>query len=152
MAKKVKTSRIRLSQCMIVKNEEANIRRALSWGRGIVWEQIVVDTGSTDKTVEIAKEMGAKVFYFDWCDDFSAAKNYAIEQVSGEWIAFFQGRRAQDSRRVEKRGNVYQKRDRHPCPLHGDVPLERRGRGVLRRTALPHIPKHEGVALLQSDS
>ena len=80
MAKKVKTSRIRLSQCMIVKNEEANIRRALSWGRGIVWEQIVVDTGSTDKTVEIAKEMGAKVFYFDWCDDFSAAKNYAIDR------------------------------------------------------------------------
>lgn len=80
--------KMRISQCMIVKNEEANIRQALSWGKGVVWEQIVVDTGSTDKTVEIAKEMGAKVFHFEWCDDFSAAKNYAIEQASGEWIAF----------------------------------------------------------------
>lgn len=79
---------IRLSQCMIVKNEEANIRQALSWGKGIVWEQIVVDTGSTDKTIEIAEEMGAKVFQFPWNDDFSAAKNFAIEQASGNWIAF----------------------------------------------------------------
>jgi glycosyltransferase involved in cell wall biosynthesis len=88
MKKKIKTPQVKVSQCMIVKNEEGNIRRALSWGKGIVWEQIVVDTGSTDKTVEIAKEMGARVFHFDWCDDFSAAKNYAIEQASGEWIAF----------------------------------------------------------------
>ena len=73
---------------MIVKNEEKNIRRALSWGKGIVQEQIVVDTGSTDKTVEIAESMGAKIFYFKWCDDFSAAKNYAIEQACGDWIAF----------------------------------------------------------------
>lgn len=73
---------------MIVKDEEDNIRRALSWGQAIMWEQIVVDTGSTDRTVEIAQEMGAKVFHFEWCDDFSAAKNYAIEQASGEWIAF----------------------------------------------------------------
>lgn len=78
----------RLSQCMIVKDEEDNIRRALSWGQAIMWEQIVVDTGSTDRTVEIAQEMGAKVFHFEWCDDFSAAKNYAIEQASGDWIAF----------------------------------------------------------------
>ena len=79
---------ISISQCMIVKNEEKNIRRALSWGKGIVKEQIVVDTGSTDKTVEIAESMGAKIFYFKWCDDFSAAKNYAIEQACGDWIAF----------------------------------------------------------------
>ena len=83
-----KTGQIRISQCMIVKNEEKNIRRALSWGKGIVFEQIVVDTGSTDNTVEIAESMGAKVFHFEWCDDFSAAKNYAIEQASGNWIAF----------------------------------------------------------------
>lgn len=78
----------RISQCMIVKNEEKNIERALTWGKGIVFEQIVVDTGSTDRTVEIAERMGAKVFHFPWINDFSAAKNYAIEQASGEWIAF----------------------------------------------------------------
>lgn len=79
---------IRLSQCMIVKNEEKNIRQALTWGKEITCEQIVVDTGSTDRTVEIAKEMGAKVFHFTWINDFSAAKNFAIEQASGNWIAF----------------------------------------------------------------
>lgn len=88
-AGKKQTTAIRLSQCMIVKNEEANIEQALSWGKGIVWEQIVVDTGSTDKTEEIAKKLGAKVFTFPWNDDFSAAKNYAIEQAKGNWIAFF---------------------------------------------------------------
>ena len=53
-------NRVRLSQCMIVKNEEKNIRRALSWAKEIAFEQIVVDTGSTDHTVEIAEEMGRK--------------------------------------------------------------------------------------------
>jgi len=80
-------SAIRLSQCMIVKNEEKNIERALSWAKGIAYEQIVVDTGSTDRTVEIAEHMGAKVFPFKWVNDFSAAKNYAIDQASGNWIA-----------------------------------------------------------------
>lgn len=78
----------RLSQCMIVKNEEENIRRALSWGAGVVDEQIVVDTGSTDRTAEIAREMGAKVYHFPWTDDFSAAKNFALSKAEGQWIAF----------------------------------------------------------------
>lgn len=82
------TGKLRLSQCMIVKNEERNIEKALSWGKEIMWEQIVVDTGSTDRTVEIAERMGAKVFHFAWIDDFAAAKNFAIEQASGNWIAF----------------------------------------------------------------
>jgi len=73
---------------MIVKNEEKNIERALSWAKGVAFEQVVVDTGSTDRTVEIAERMGAKIFHFKWVDDFSAAKNYAIDQASGDWIAF----------------------------------------------------------------
>ncbi len=79
---------IRISQCMIVKNEEKNIERALSWGKDMMWEQIVVDTGSTDRTAELAREMGAKVFSLEWPEDFAAAKNYAIDQAKGEWIAF----------------------------------------------------------------
>ena len=77
-----------LSQCMIVKNEEKNIRNALSWGREIADEQIVVDTGSSDQTMEIAREMGAKVYSFPWTEDFSAAKNFAIRKARGQWIAF----------------------------------------------------------------
>ncbi len=79
---------MRISQCMIVKNEEKNIERALSWGKPLMWEQIVVDTGSTDRTVELAQKLGAQVYHFPWIDDFAAAKNYAIEQAQGEWIAF----------------------------------------------------------------
>lgn len=79
---------VRLSQCMIVKNEEKNIRKALEWGKGTVFEQIVVDTGSGDRTVEIAREMGATVFHFTWIDDFSAAKNFAISKAKGNWIVF----------------------------------------------------------------
>lgn len=77
-----------ISQCMIVKDEEKNIERALSWGKGAVTEQIVVDTGSKDRTVEIARGMGATVYEFPWIDDFSAAKNYAISKAGCEWIAF----------------------------------------------------------------
>ncbi len=79
---------VRISQCMIVKNEEKNIQRALSWGKGLVSEQVVVDTGSTDKTMEIARRMGAIVYEFPWKDDFSAAKNFAISKTKYEWVAF----------------------------------------------------------------
>jgi glycosyltransferase involved in cell wall biosynthesis len=79
--------RVRLSQCMIVKNEEKNIEKALSWAKDIAFEQIVVDTGSTDRTVELAEKMGAKVYRFEWINDFSAAKNFAMNQAKGDWIA-----------------------------------------------------------------
>jgi glycosyltransferase involved in cell wall biosynthesis len=78
---------LRLSQVMIVKNEEKNIEKALSWAKDIAYEQIVVDTGSTDRTVELAEKMGARVCRFEWIDDFSAAKNFAMDQATGNWIA-----------------------------------------------------------------
>ncbi|MCL2663677.1 MAG: glycosyltransferase family 2 protein [Oscillospiraceae bacterium] len=78
---------VRLSQCMIVKNEEKNIETALKWAKDIACEQIVVDTGSTDRTVELAEKMGAKVYHFEWINDFSAAKNFAMDKAKGNWIA-----------------------------------------------------------------
>jgi len=71
---------------MIVKNEEQNIATALKSVEDIAFERIVVDTGSTDKTVEIAERMGAKVHHFEWINDFAAAKNASIEHATGDWI------------------------------------------------------------------
>lgn len=75
-----------VSVCMIVKNEQLHIeeccRRLLPYGCEIV----VVDTGSTDRTVELARQFTDRIYHFDWCDDFSAAKNYAMAKASHDWI------------------------------------------------------------------
>lgn len=76
----------RLSVCLIVKNEEKFLAQCLKSVQGLAQQIIVVDTGSTDRTVEIAKEHGAEVHSFTWCDDFSAARNAALEHVTGDWV------------------------------------------------------------------
>lgn len=100
---------MRISQCMIVKNEESNIQRALQWGQGIVWEQIVVDTGSTDRTVALAESMGARVYHFPWIDDFAAAKNHAIEKAQGDWIAFLDADEYFAQEEAQKLANLLEK-------------------------------------------
>ncbi|MGE7272710.1 glycosyltransferase [Brevibacillus panacihumi] len=77
-----------ISACVITKNEEKNLPACLNSLRSIVSEMIVVDTGSTDRTVEVAKSLGAQVYHFDWINDFSKAKNYAISKATGDWIIF----------------------------------------------------------------
>ena len=75
-----------LSLCMIVKNEEAILAECLESVKDVVDEMIVLDTGSTDRTVAIAEEYGAKIPHFSWCDDFSAARNEALRHVTGDWV------------------------------------------------------------------
>lgn len=75
-----------LSLCMIVKNEEDNLPRCLESVKSIVDEMIIVDTGSTDNTVNIAKSFGAKVYSFPWNGSFSDARNHSLKQAEGEWI------------------------------------------------------------------
>ncbi|MEE9910748.1 MAG: glycosyltransferase [Deltaproteobacteria bacterium] len=75
-----------LSLCMIVKNEETVLVECLKSVRDVVDEMIIVDTGSTDKTIDIARAFGAKVFEFPWTDDFSAARNQSLAQATGDWI------------------------------------------------------------------
>jgi tetratricopeptide (TPR) repeat protein len=82
----VLSKELTLSLCMIVRNEKQNLPRCLESVKPYVDEMIVVDTGSGDGTPEVAIRHGAKVAYFEWCDDFSAARNYAISQASGDWI------------------------------------------------------------------
>jgi len=80
-----------ISVCMIVKNEEESLPRALGSIKGLADEIIVVDTGSTDKTVEIAKSFGAKVYFFEWCDDFSAARNESLKHATCDYILWLDG-------------------------------------------------------------
>jgi glycosyltransferase involved in cell wall biosynthesis len=73
---------------MIVRNEENFLADCLKSLKGIADEIVVVDTGSTDGTKEIASRYGARVFDFPWRDDFSAARNESVEHCLGEWILY----------------------------------------------------------------
>ena len=75
-----------LSVCMIAKNEEANLPRCLASLLPIADELIVVDTGSNDRTREVARIFGAKVFDFPWNGDFSAARNESLVHASCRWL------------------------------------------------------------------
>ena len=79
---------MKLSACVITKNEEENIGTWLASMKKLADEMIVVDTGSADRTVEMAKAAGARVFHHAWQNDFAAAKNAALEKAKGDWILF----------------------------------------------------------------
>lgn len=76
----------RLTVCIIAKNEEKFLPKCLESVQSLAHQIVVVDTGSTDRTVEIARQQGAEVHSFVWCDDFSAARNAAHEHATGDWV------------------------------------------------------------------
>jgi len=77
---------------MIVKDEEGGLRRAVNSAKDIVDEVVIgVDRNSSDKTLEIAKEIADVCYEFDWTDDFSAARNTYLGKVSGDWILQLDG-------------------------------------------------------------
>lgn len=75
-----------LSLCMIVKNEEKFLEDCLKSVQGVADQIIIVDTGSTDRTVEIARSFNAQIHHFKWQDDFSLARNESIKYARGDWI------------------------------------------------------------------
>jgi len=75
-----------ISLCMIVKNEERTLERCLESVKGIVDEIIIVDTGSTDRTLEIAEQFNAGIYHFEWNSNFSDARNFAIQYATGDYI------------------------------------------------------------------
>ena len=83
---------IRLTVGLIVKNEEKNLKKCLASLKPLLdavpSELIVTDTGSTDRTVEIAEEYADRIIHFDWCDDFSAARNTGLDAAHGEWFLY----------------------------------------------------------------
>jgi len=106
-----KGNRDTLSLCMIVKNEQPNLVRCLSSVKAAVDEIIVVDTGSTDRTKDIAAVFGAKVFDFAWDEDFSGARNFSLSKAAGEWILVLDADETVSSRDHERLRSLIRK-----CP------------------------------------
>ncbi|NJO18912.1 MAG: glycosyltransferase family 2 protein [Spirulinaceae cyanobacterium RM2_2_10] len=75
-----------VSLCLIAKDERVDLPRCLASVQPHVDEMVVIDTGSGDDTPELAAQLGARVEYFTWCDDFAAARNYALAQVRTDWV------------------------------------------------------------------
>src|ERR1700722_9445106 len=75
-----------ISLCMIVKDEEGSLPACLGCVADLVDEIIVVDTGSTDATRDVARRCGARVHEFPWCDDFAAARNQSLHHATGDWL------------------------------------------------------------------
>lgn len=98
-----------VSVCIIAKNEEKNIERCLKCLQPYRFEIIVVDTGSTDATKEIASRYATVVYDFEWCNDFAAAKNFAISKASNEYVMVIDSDEYLESIDVEKLKRLIEK-------------------------------------------
>jgi glycosyltransferase involved in cell wall biosynthesis len=78
----------KISLCMVVKNEEAMLPTCLNSVRDLVSEIIIIDTGSIDRTTEIAQLYGAKFYKTEWRDDFAYARNESLKHATGDWILY----------------------------------------------------------------
>lgn len=81
-----KARALKISACYIVKNEAKNLAKSIKSLKNQINEIVVVDTGSTDNTMVVARKLGAKVYSFPWQDDFSKARNFALSKAKGDWL------------------------------------------------------------------
>src|ERR1051325_6086585 len=97
----------KISLCMIVKDEEANLAECLAGVADLVDEMIVVDTGSTDRTKVVAASRRARVFDFPWVDSFAAARNESIRHATGDWIFWMDADDRIDEANRQKLRNLF---------------------------------------------
>lgn len=109
----------KLTLCMIVRNEEERLPQCLKSVRDIVDEIIIVDTGSEDRTKEIALSFNASVYSYEWNDDFAAARNYGLEKSTGDWVLWLDADEEVDGENVDLLRNVL-KEDKYWL---GSVPI-----------------------------
>jgi glycosyltransferase involved in cell wall biosynthesis len=87
---------------MIVKNEGKHLLDCLNSVKNVVDEIVIVDTGSTDNTLEIARSFNAKIFQFNWNDDFSSARNFSLSNCTGDWILYLDADERLDEKSAER--------------------------------------------------
>lgn len=109
-----------LSLSMIVKNEEKHLANCLESVKNVVDEIVLVDTGSTDDTLEVAKKYSAKIFHFEWINDFSAARNFALEKSTGDWILYLDADECLSQKSISelKRITKFPKRQAYKCKIN----------------------------------
>lgn len=122
----------RLSLCMIVRDEEERLARCLASARSVVDEIVVVDTGSTDRSVSIAESFGARVVPFTWCDDFAAARNASIDAATGDWLLFLDA----DEILSPEAGRELRRSIKDPRTLGAFIPLHDGGEGAPDTTTM----------------
>ena len=134
---------------MIVKDEQENLPQCLGSVRGIFDEIVVVDTGSTDRTKDIAQEFGARVFDFAWVDSFSAARNAALEHATSEFIFWLDADDVVDPPQREKLRALIDRLDRdRPTAYVVRCACDPGADGSGGRTVVDHIrlfPLRDGV-------
>lgn len=81
-----KAGALKISACYIVKNEAKNLAKSIKSLKNQVNEIVVVDTGSTDNTITVARKLGARVYSFPWQDDFGKVRNFALSKAKGDWL------------------------------------------------------------------
>jgi len=102
---------VKLSAAMIVRDEEHHLEACLRSIQDLVDEIVLVDTGSEDQSVAIARRFGARVFEFAWCDDFAAARNHGLERCRGDWILYID---------ADERARPYPRTDLEPALSNPD--------------------------------
>ncbi len=102
---------IQLSACLIVKNEAAFLPRCLESIRSFVDEIVVVDTGSNDDTVKIARSYGAQIHHFPWVNDFAAARNESLSHARGKWVLYIDADESIDTLNAVKIRQVIARED-----------------------------------------
>jgi len=110
----VLSRKVRVSLCMIVRDEERNLEACLAPIAELFDEIVIVDTGSLDRTKEIARQFNARVFDFEWSDDFSAARNESMRHATGEWIFWLDADDRVRPEHVAKLRELFQQLDDRP--------------------------------------
>ncbi len=143
---------IPISVCIITKNEADKIKKCLNCIKDLPFEIIVVDTGSTDNTLEIVGKYTDHIFHFDWCDDFSKARNFSISQATHDWILVLDTDEYLESIDLDE---LYRQMEAHPTGIgrilrssedpNGGTVLDRVERLFDRRLYQYKRPIHEQV-------
>lgn len=151
-----------ISLCMIAKNEERWIAQAINSVRPIISEIILVDTGSTDRTVEIVKSLGGQTYFMPWKDDFSAPRNLSLQHATGDWVLILDADEAIAQRDLQELVRLTQ--DTTRCveflqrhysddhrlsdfrPIVGEYPEWEKGQGgYFESNCVRMFPNHAGI-------